>query len=70
MKKRMIGAARKVIVLADSRKFGGQSFCQICIADDVDEIITDEELPMAIRREYDAIDVQLTIAPALPGPTG
>jgi DeoR family transcriptional regulator of aga operon len=70
MKKRMIGAARKVIVLADSRKFGGQSFCQICTADDVDEIITDEELPMAIRREYDAIDVQLTIAPAIAGSAG
>lgn len=70
MKKRMIGAARKVIVLADSRKFGGQSFCQICTADDVDEIITDEELPMATRREYDAIDVQLTIAPAIAGSAG
>jgi DeoR family transcriptional regulator of aga operon len=63
MKKRMIGAARKAIVLADSRKFGGQSFCEICAAGEVDEIITDDELPESVRREYDAMGIALTIAP-------
>lgn len=62
MKKRMIGAARKAIVLADSRKFGGQSFCEICAVGDVAEIITDDELPESVRREYDAMDITLTIA--------
>lgn len=62
MKKRMIGAARKAIVLADSRKFGGQSFCEICAAGDVAEIITDDELPESVRREYDAMGITLTIA--------
>ena len=62
MKKRMIAAARKVIVLADSRKFGAQSFCEICTVRDVDEIITDDELPNDIRREYSAMGVTMTIA--------
>ncbi len=62
MKKRMIAAARKVIVLADSSKFGGQSFCEICSIEEVDEIITDDELPKSTRRDYEATGVALTIA--------
>lgn len=67
MKKRMIGAARKAIVLADSRKFGGQSFCEICAVGDVAEIITDDELPDSVRREYETMGVTLTIAAASEG---
>lgn len=65
MKKGMIRGARKVIVLADSRKFGGQSFCEICPVGDVDEIITDDGLSEATRREYGAMGVTLTIAPTV-----
>ncbi|MEX6508658.1 DeoR/GlpR family DNA-binding transcription regulator [Jiella sp. M17.18] len=64
MKKRMIAAAHKVIVLADSSKFGGQSFCEICAVGAVDEIVTDDRLPDATRREYEAMGVKLTLAPS------
>lgn len=41
IKQRMIGAAKRVIVLADSAKFAPPSFCEICRFDEVDEVITD-----------------------------
>ena len=41
MKRRMIKAATRVIVLADSSKFGPASFCEICRISDVHEVITD-----------------------------
>lgn len=41
MKRRMIDAAGKVVVLADSSKFGLASFCDICAISEVDEVITD-----------------------------
>lgn len=41
MKRRMIKAAKRVIVLADSSKFGPASFCEICRISEVHEVITD-----------------------------
>ncbi|ADY28621.1 DeoR family transcriptional regulator [Cellulophaga geojensis KL-A] len=41
LNKKMLGAAQKIIVLADSSKFGKKSFAKICNLDQIDEIITD-----------------------------
>lgn len=41
LNKAMIKAAQKIIVLADSSKFGKKGFGRICGLEDVDEIITD-----------------------------
>jgi DeoR family transcriptional regulator, aga operon transcriptional repressor len=41
----MIKAAQKVIVLADSTKFGRRGFSKICGLESVDLIITDQEAP-------------------------
>lgn len=49
LKRLMIGAARRVILLADSSKFQAAAFCRICALADLDEIITDRRL-----REEDA----------------
>ncbi len=45
MKRAVIAAAQRKIVLADSSKFGPPSFCTICDLDDVDELVTDEAVP-------------------------
>lgn len=45
MKRAIIGAAGKVVVLADSSKFQKPSFSLICGVDAVDEVITDSKLP-------------------------
>jgi DeoR family transcriptional regulator of aga operon len=60
-KQRMIAGARKVIVLADSGKFGVASFCKICSIGAVDEIITDSLLPQAMLQEYREL-VTVTVA--------
>jgi DeoR family transcriptional regulator of aga operon len=43
----MIKSAQRVIVLADSSKFGRRGFGKICELTEIDEIITDKELPQA-----------------------
>ena len=44
LNKAMIKAAQKIIVLADSSKFGRKGFGRICGLEDVDQIITDKGL--------------------------
>jgi DeoR family transcriptional regulator, aga operon transcriptional repressor len=66
VKQRMITAARKVIVLADSGKFGVTSFCKICPIHAVDEIITDSALPGSVLKEYRDL-LQVTVAPSKSG---
>ncbi|MFK8250122.1 DeoR/GlpR family DNA-binding transcription regulator [Ancylobacter terrae] len=47
MKRAMITAARRVLVLADSSKFTPPSFCTICDASEVSEIVTDDGIDPA-----------------------
>ena len=42
--KKMVNAARRVIVLADSTKFGRRGFARICDLSEIDMIITDSEV--------------------------
>ena len=44
MKSRMLNAARKKVLLADSTKFGEQAFNDVCEMDRIDWIITDDGL--------------------------
>lgn len=69
MKRLMIDAARRVVVLADSGKFGDPSFCEICGADRVDELITDEGAVEDQLRELRAAGVTCTLA-EVPGAQG
>lgn len=62
MKRLMIGAARRVIVLADSRKFGPPSFCEICGVGSVHEIITDAGVGEAQLAELRAFGVACSVA--------
>lgn len=41
IKRQMAAAAAKRVLLADSSKFGGPSFCQVCPLKDIDVLITD-----------------------------
>ena len=66
MKRLMICAARRVIVLADSSNFGAPSFCEICDAARVDEIIADAGAPEAHVLDLRQSGVTVTVA-ATPG---
>lgn len=59
----MMKAAAKTIILADSSKFGKRGFSRICNIEDVDHIITDENIPDKYAKHIIESGVQLTIAP-------
>lgn len=61
LNKLMIKATQKVIVLADSSKFGKKSFAKICPLEQVDEIITDSGITKASRKRLEELGVKITI---------
>ncbi|MGJ8592782.1 MAG: DeoR/GlpR family DNA-binding transcription regulator [Aquaticitalea sp.] len=61
LNKKMLNAAQKVIVLADSSKFGKKSFARICDLSQVDEIITDSGIPNATKKKLEEKDIKVTI---------
>lgn len=62
LNKKMLKAAQKVIVLADSSKFGKKSFARICDLSEVDEIITDIGLSDMIKKTLEEKEIKVTIA--------
>jgi DeoR family transcriptional regulator of aga operon len=64
MKRAMINAARRVILLADASKFRAAAFCHICEMKDIHEMITDDRAdPVEIERLRDQ-GVAVTVVPA------
>ena len=57
-----MGAAQKVIVLADSSKFMRRGFSKIADISEVDLIITDEGVPEAMRQKLEERGIELIIA--------
>lgn len=54
IKRALMGAARRTILLADSSKFQQRSFCAVCTTAELDEVITDDTIapePLAALRE-------------------
>ena len=62
LNKQMIRASQKVVVLADSSKFGKKSFAKICPLDQVDEIITDRGISQSTKHRLEEHGVKVTIA--------
>ncbi|RLJ61516.1 DeoR family transcriptional regulator [Lacinutrix venerupis] len=61
LNKKMLSAAQKVIILADSSKFGKKSFARICNLSQVNEIITDKGISSSIRKKLEEKDIKVTI---------
>ncbi|MFA6335563.1 MAG: DeoR/GlpR family DNA-binding transcription regulator [Bacteroidales bacterium] len=57
----MIKAAQKVIVLADSSKFGLRGFSKICDISDIDHVITDDEAPKHYIEKLNDIGIEVSI---------
>ncbi len=64
MKRAMIAAARRVVVLADSSKFTTPSFCTICNLSQIHEIITDEGIDPSHLASLRTFDVAVRLAPS------
>ncbi|WP_166967840.1 DeoR/GlpR family DNA-binding transcription regulator [Yeosuana marina] len=61
LNKEMIKAAQKIIVLADSSKFGKKGFGRICGLDDVDQIITDTGIDEKTKNRLFELGIEVTI---------
>jgi DeoR family transcriptional regulator of aga operon len=59
MKRAMIKAARRVVLLADSSKLRLPAFCTICDLTDIDALVTDDRTDLAVVRE--ARDLGMTV---------
>ncbi len=57
----MMKAAQKIIVLADSSKFGLRGFSKICDIDEIDQVITDSEAPMHIVEKLNDMGIEVTL---------
>lgn len=62
LNQQMIKSAQRVIVLADSTKFGRRGFSRICGLSEVDMIVTDRELPVTSVRQLEEAGIEVVIA--------
>lgn len=61
LKRAMIAAARKMILLADSSKFTTPGFCTLCDASQIDEVISDDAVSEEAVAPLRAADVKVTL---------
>lgn len=62
IQQKMIAASRKVIVLADSSKFGESSFVRVCGLNEIDAFVTDAALDPVIARQLREKGCEIIIA--------
>ena len=61
LNKRMIAASQKTIVLADSSKFGKRGFGRICGLEDIEQIITDNNISDHMAETLKGMGIEVTI---------
>lgn len=61
LNRKMIDVSQKVVVLADSTKFGKRGFGKICGFEDVDHIITDKGVSEQIINHLESMGVTVTL---------
>ncbi len=64
LKRVMIQAARRTILLADSSKFQAPAFCTFCDLSAIDEVITDDGATPEQLSVIRSLNIKVTIAPA------
>jgi DeoR/GlpR family transcriptional regulator of sugar metabolism len=62
IKRAMIAAASRVVLLADAEKFSMKGIVRVCAADAIDMIVTDDALPASARAAIDDAGIEVTIA--------
>jgi DeoR family transcriptional regulator of aga operon len=61
LNRKMIQAAQKTIVLADSSKFGKRGFGKICGLEDIEQVITDRNISDHMVETLKGIGIEVTI---------
>jgi DeoR/GlpR family transcriptional regulator of sugar metabolism len=62
IKRLMIAAADRVMLLADAAKFSMSGVVRVCGPESIDHVVTDAPLPAACRSAVDAAGIEVTIA--------
>ena len=62
VKRTMIERADRLVLLADRRKFGNSQTEIVCSLDQIDDLVTDEELSKDFIESFDAAKVKVSIA--------
>lgn len=62
LNQKMMAAAQKTIILADSSKFGKRGFAKIGNIDEIDLIITDANVNPSIVRQMEELGIEMIIA--------
>jgi DeoR/GlpR family transcriptional regulator of sugar metabolism len=62
IKRLMIAAADRVVLLADAAKFSMSGVVRVCGPESIDHIVTDAPLPAACRSAVDAAGIEVTVA--------
>jgi DeoR family transcriptional regulator of aga operon len=66
VKRSLIEAANRVILLLDSSKFEQSAFCEICPIGCIHEVISDEGMDTENRRGLEQLNIRVTLVP-VPG---
>jgi DeoR family transcriptional regulator of aga operon len=67
IKRRMVKAARRRVVLADGRKVGVVELVRVCAMGEVDELITDDRADAGVLDRIRELGVQVTVVAAPAG---
>ena len=62
IKRLMIAAADRVVLLADAAKFSMSGVVRVCGPESIDHVVTDAPLPAACRSAVDAAGIEVTVA--------
>jgi DeoR/GlpR family transcriptional regulator of sugar metabolism len=62
IKRAMIAASKRTILVADAAKFDMDAMVRVCEASELDAIVTDERLPATRRRALDRVGVEVIVA--------
>jgi DeoR family transcriptional regulator of aga operon len=63
VKRSLIEAANRVILLLDSSKFEQSAFCEICPITRIQEVISDEGMDAEHRRGLEQLNIRVTLVP-------
>lgn len=61
LNRQMIESSQKIIVLADSTKFGKRGFGRICGIEEVDHIITDSGISEQTKKGLESLGIKVSI---------
>jgi DeoR/GlpR family transcriptional regulator of sugar metabolism len=62
IKRAMIAASKRTVLLADAEKFGMDAMVRVCEASELDAIVTDERVPTERREAFDEAGVEVIVA--------